>query len=474
MLRKKRRAEQLTEARAMQERRRAWTSQRESDRELNASTSQGPSVLQHEPHHQPRPEQQRHSEPEPELTVPQTLEEPQPSTSRGDTSLVIPYHPPRTPSSSEEDAEPTRSEKKLALFPEPHADDVANIKRTIVDLTQIEEIVADLRCHHCLSDNGLAMETPIRFGFAIKLVIICRNCGETLSSKFTSARNLNSVSTPKPFVINEAATMSSLLAGMGPYSFRNFCEYMELPGVHPKTFNKIAKRLYSQNEVLGEEVFTQAAGLVRQEHIRQYHLAVEENSLLDIAVSYDGSWLTRGHKSLIGIGCVIDVLTGLIIDGHVLSLYCHIWARTGAWIKRETPQRYDRWFQEHLDSGDCTVNFAGSSGMMEVRIAEVLWGRSIQRYNLRYTTIVSDGDSKSFNRLLELQPYGSDVLITKEDCINHVGKRLGAALRNLVADCSKRGITFGGRGYGRLTAETIRKLQIYYTRGFEVMGQQRR
>ncbi|GFO27428.1 hypothetical protein PoB_005393300 [Plakobranchus ocellatus] len=270
MPRKKRRAVQLTEASAIRERRQAWTAQ-------------------HEPHHQPQPEQQHHSEPEPELTVPQTLEEPRPSTSRGDTG----------------------------------------------------------------------------------------------------------------------------------------------------------------------EVFTQAAGLVRQEHIRQYHLTVEENSLLDIAVSYDGSWLTRGHKSLIGIGSVIDVLTGLIIDGYVLSLYCHICARSEAWIKRETPQRYDRWFQEYLDSDDCTVNFAKSSGMMEVRIAEVLWGRSIQRYNLRYTTIVSDGDSKSFNRLLELQPYGSNVLITKEDCINHVGKRLGAALRNLVADCSKKGITLGGRGHGCLTAETI-------------------
>ncbi|GFO15278.1 hypothetical protein PoB_004178300, partial [Plakobranchus ocellatus] len=321
---------------------------RESDQESHAFTSQGSSVLQHEPHHQPQPEQQRHSapepEPEPQLTVRQTLEEPQPSTSRGDTGLVIPYHPPRTPSSSEEDAEPTRSENKLALFPVPDAHNVASIKRKIVDLTQIEEIVADLKCHHCLSGNGLAMEKLIRFGFAIKLVIVCRHCGETPSSKFSSARNLNSISTPKPFVIDEAATMSSLLAGMGPYSFRNFCEYMEPPGMHPKTFNKIAKRLYSQNEVLGEEVFTQAAGLDRQELIRQYHLAVEKKSLLDIAVSYDGSWLTRGHKFLAGIGCVMDVLTGLIIDEYVLFLCCHICARTGAWIKRETPQRYDRWF----------------------------------------------------------------------------------------------------------------------------------
>ncbi|GFO12966.1 hypothetical protein PoB_003947100 [Plakobranchus ocellatus] len=78
--------------------------------------------------------------------------------------------------------------------------------------------------------------------------------------------------------------------------------------------------------------------------------------------------------------------------------------------------------------------------------------------------MVSDGDSKAFNKLVEIMPYGPNVVIVKEDCINHVGKRLGTALRNLVSDCSKKGTTLGGRGHGRLTAETIRKLQIYYTR----------
>ncbi|RUS81634.1 hypothetical protein EGW08_010597 [Elysia chlorotica] len=197
--------------------------------------------------------------------------------------------------------------------------------------------------------------------------------------------------------------------------------------------------------------FSKAASIVRAEHIKHYHLN-------------DGSWLTRGHKSLIGIGCVIDVLTGLIIDGHVCSLHCHICAQTGAFIRRETPHHYERWRQEHIATGECTINFEGSPGMMEVKAAEVLWCRSVEDHKLRYTTMVSDGDSKAHTNLLKVQPYGLDETIDKEDCINHVGKRLGAALRNLVSDCSKKRITLGGRGRGRLTAEVIRKLQIYYSR----------
>ncbi|KAL8595529.1 hypothetical protein ACOMHN_000737 [Nucella lapillus] len=57
---------------------------------------------------------------------------------------------------------------------------------------------------------------------------------------------------------------------------------------------------------------------------------------------------------------------------------------------------------------------------------------------MRYTTMLSDGDSKAFTELCKLNPYGPDHPITKEDCINHVAKRVGTALRNLVSDNKKR------------------------------------
>ena len=102
--------------------------------------------------------------------------------------------------------------------------------------------------------------------------------------------------------------------------------------------------------------------------------------------------------------------------------------------------------------------------MMEVEAARVLWRRSEERHNLRYTILLSDGDAKTFNVLCELKPYGEGVVLEKEECVNHVSKRLGTALRNAVADCKKRGVTLGGRGHGMLTQNTIRKLTIYYTR----------
>ncbi|GFO48020.1 nuclear cap-binding protein subunit 3 [Plakobranchus ocellatus] len=100
-----------------------------------------------------------------------------------------------------------------------------------------------------------------------------------------------------------------------------------------------------------------------------------------------------------------------------------------------------------LEEEGCDKNFDGTSGMMEVKVAEILRLRSIERHKLRYVTLVSDGDSKAYNRICEVAPYG-EAQIEKEECLNHVGKRLGTALRNLVSDCLKRKITLGWERQG--------------------------
>ncbi|GFT04846.1 uncharacterized protein TNCV_2849811 [Trichonephila clavipes] len=53
----------------------------------------------------------------------------------------------------------------------------------------------------------------------------------------------------------------------------------------------------------------------------------------------------------------------------------------------------------------------------------------------RYITVLSDGDCKTFNYLCEKKVYGPDIVIKKEECINHVSKRLETALRSTVKDC---------------------------------------
>ena len=72
---------------------------------------------------------------------------------------------------------------------------------------------------------------------------------------------------------------------------------------------------------------------MRQTYEELYEL--EPNKIIDLVCSYDGSWHKRGHTSLYGIGCVIEVTTGLVVDYEILSKYCHMCVNTANDLEEE-------------------------------------------------------------------------------------------------------------------------------------------
>ncbi|GFS80299.1 uncharacterized protein TNCV_3447521 [Trichonephila clavipes] len=81
---------------------------------------------------------------------------------------------------------------------------------------------------------------------------------------------------------------------------------------------------------------------------------------------------------------------------------------------------------------------------------------------MRYTTILCDGDAKTHQHLNEKKVYEDDVAIEKEECVKHVAKRLGIALRNKVKEWRVKSVKLGGLKLGILTDTTITKLQNFY------------
>ena len=127
--------------------------------------------------------------------------------------------------------------------------------------------------------------------------------------------------------------------------------------------------------------------------------------------------------------------------------------------KEVTPE----WREKH--SKNCAKNFDGSSNAMEAECATVLWKRSVKNFGLKYTTMLRDGDSKSFDAIADAEIYGKDKTIIKEDCINHISKRMGTPFRKLVETTKAQGSSISGRG--RLTHEKIIKIQNYYGRAIK-------
>lgn len=122
--------------------------------------------------------------------------------------------------------------------------------------------------------------------------------------------------------------------------------------------------------------------------------------------------------------------------------------------------QFQEWYTQHKE--DCENNYKGSSNAMEVEGVKRMWLCSVANLKLRYTTFIGDGDAKTFATLTELKPYGPNITIIKHECVGHVQKRLGSALRKLkksgVVDEDSRVVKFKGR----LTDKAIDTLNVYY------------
>ena len=126
------------------------------------------------------------------------------------------------------------------------------------------------------------------------------------------------------------------------------------------------------------------------------------NDVLDVAVTCDCSWSKRGYTAAYGVVVVISWEAGEVLDYEVLSLCCRACARWKNADKKSNA--YKTFYAKHKDQ--CTMNHTGSSKAMESAGALRIWQRSVSKVGLRYTTVISDGDSNFYEALRDNKPYG--------------------------------------------------------------------
>ena len=102
---------------------------------------------------------------------------------------------------------------------------------------------------------------------------------------------------------------------------------------------------------------------------------------------------------------------------------------------------------------------------MEVECARQMWKRSTEKHNLCNTTMLCYGYSSAFDAVVAEKPYGPNITIEKEDCVNHVSKWMGTALRKLVNLSKAQKELISGKG--KLTQENMKRIQNYYGRAIK-------
>ena len=157
-------------------------------------------------------------------------------------------------------------------------------------------------------------------------------------------------------------------------------------------------------------------------HKQSFH-----NGVPAITVVIDGGWSKRTHKhsynAKSGVAIVIGQATGKILHLGVRNKYCSMC--NVAENKQIAPPDHE-----------CHKNWVGPSSSMETDILVAAFQEAENKYGLRYTTYVGDGDSSVYPSLIASVP-GWGHAIRKLECANHCIKCYRAGLEKLVQDKPK-------------------------------------
>ncbi|GFO13021.1 hypothetical protein PoB_003952600 [Plakobranchus ocellatus] len=119
-------------------------------------------------------------------------------------------------------------------------------------------------------------------------------------------------------------TASCLFAGVGHSAMKKLSEGLELPGLHHKTYNTHVDTIFEKSNEVMEVILALSKGKVLDFYRQKYPESFQERGTLDLPVSFDESLPKRGHASKLGFDAAIDVHTGLVVNFHIMPLYCQV------------------------------------------------------------------------------------------------------------------------------------------------------
>ena len=374
---------------------------------------------------------------------------------------------PAPPATSDErdvvhvDAVPARTssaEKRKRLSYEEKEEELSEEENLICKKSDIREIAKHVTCNKCKEHDVTSEFVHHQCDVIIKLV--CSNCKHIVYDSGGSGKM--KCGDTGLFMLTAMIIYLVKLLGHGYAAVERFCSILSMRHFSFVTYGKYTKFINEHAVENVNDILKRSREAVFQYYAENLNRHPDENGILDIDATYDGSWHKRGYKSNYGISAVVDAHTNLILDYETMSKVCSVCdAKKKKLAKREiSAEQYEQWKMNHVAS--CSKNYEGTSGGMEPEGAKRIWNRSID-YNLRYVNFISDGDTSTFLELTQMNngegPYGMAHQVTKEECVSHVQKRLGTALRNLGG---KQRVKAGYGGTGKLTEITITRLEYYF------------
>lgn len=221
----------------------------------------------------------------------------------------------------------------------------------IIDMDTLNTNISDkLVCAFCHS-TVMLIEVS-RHGLSSTLAFHCSNKKCDDQNAFPTSA-LISVGNLTIHSMNRRAVLVMRSIGRDRADLQSFCGVMDLPPpVHYSTYNKIDETLEKAACTVQDQSMQRAAE-------REYAQAepIENDEVHDMDVSSDGSWMTPGHSSKVGIVTTIGCKTGQVVDAGTRSTVCK---SCQVWKKRNSnTASYRRWEARNR----CTRTHSGVFGV---------------------------------------------------------------------------------------------------------------
>lgn len=157
------------------------------------------------------------------------------------------------------------------------------------------------------------------YGIAVKLCLQCSNCG-IVDKKWSSPRAPGTAKC-RPFKINLLASRTLQSTGNGQTTLNDVFSAMGVShrGLHHKTYQSHLKDKFMPAATKDEEKVLSNCALT----VKNLYSELQFGHAGNIAVCFDGTWMTRGHLSHIGVGTVIELFFRLRLGLHcAFQLLC--------------------------------------------------------------------------------------------------------------------------------------------------------
>ena len=265
--------------------------------------------------------------------------------------------------------------------------------------------------HNCPEGEVTVVEdNSKRYGLSVMLVVHCSKCKLETRLPTTKPTAL-SWRARDASDINRRVVYGACEIGVGREGIATICNILNMPPpVSTKAWNDHSNLLYDADITAIQHHLNSNRRRLRNQVAED----VPAEEIIDVAVTFDGTWSKRGHTANFGFAFIISVDTGQVLDYGFRSKIC---CECNAQRMEKDSEEYQQWYRSHKDN--CAKNYEGSSGNMEVDIAKELWERSKQ-FGMRYKYMVSDGDSKAYVAVWDI--YGCCELCEKYERMSRQSK----------------------------------------------------